>query len=276
MPSEAHVPLSPAERSAVIGINLFRGLGGLLLAYFLLGTLASLTELQLKNPAAELRFASQMTDRVPMAFLGIVLLLIHPRFLRIKLEQLFLRGLTYLSLALAALYVLLIPITMNAGAQIFRYNAYQLEEKVKEQLDRAKKVQEATLNLPPEQQEVMVERYNRANVQKKPVTVTEFVKILNDEVKGQESRLEQERRAVLESQKRNLYAAQFLQSIQCLLAAFAYIMLWKWTGWARPTGQYNLRHEIGMGRPSKRYRPKDRQGLEEGSAEEAGEGEALT
>lgn len=232
----------------VLGIRLFRGLGILLLAFFVLGTLSSLTDLRLRNPATELRFASQMTDRIPMALLGMVLLLCHPRFLRLKVESVALKSLTFFALVLAAFYLLLIPVTMNAGAQMFRNNSFQLGERIKEQVERAKKVQEATLSLTPEQQEGMVARYNRGNAQKKPVTVREFLRILDEEVKSQEAKLEQERRSLLNTQQRNLYTAQFIQSSQCFLGAVAFILLWWWTDWARGLGQIALGTEVGASR----------------------------
>jgi len=245
---ESEIGIGPAERAVVLGIQLFRGLGILLLAFFLLGTLSSLTDLRLKNPATELRFASQMTDRIPMAILGMVLLLCHPRFLRRKVEALGLKLLTFVAVALGAFYLLLIPITMNAGAQMFRSNSFLLGERIKEQVERAKKVQEATLSLTPEQQEGMVARYNSGNPKKKPVTVKEFLAILNEEVRSQEAKLEQERRSLLNTQQRNLYTAQFIQSAQCFLGAAAFVLLFLWTGWARPHGQYALRETSGWQR----------------------------
>ena len=246
--SESEIQMGPADRAVVLGIQLFRGLGILLLAFFVLGTLSSLTDLRLRNPATELRFASQMTDRIPLVLLGMVLLLCPPRLLRIKAEIVVLRGLTYFALGLAAFYLLLIPVTMNAGAQMFRNNSFQLGERIKEQVERAKKVQEATLSLTPEQQEGMVSRYNRGNPQKKPVSVKEFLRILDEEVKSQEAKLEQERRSLLNTQQRNLYTAQFIQSSQCFLGAVALILVWWWTGWVRPLGQYAFREELGVGR----------------------------
>lgn len=233
--------MGPADRAVVLGIRLFRGLGILLLAFFVLGTLSSLTDLRLKNPATELRFASQMTDRIPMALFGMVLLLCHPRFLRFKIESIGLRLITYLAIFLGAFYLLLIPITMNAGAQLYRSNSFQLGERIREQVERAKKVQEATLSLTPEQQENMVARYNQGNPKKKPVSVKEFLTILQQEVKGQEERLEQERRNLLNSQKRNLYTAQFIQSLQCFFGAVVFLLVFGWTSWARPLGQSGLR-----------------------------------
>ena len=100
-----------------------------------------------------------------------------------------------------------------------------LGERIKEQVERAKKVQEATLSLTPEQQAGMVDRYNKGNPQKKPVTVKEFLQILDEEVKSQEARLEQERRSLLNTQQRNLYTAQFIQSSQCFLGAAAFVLL---------------------------------------------------
>jgi len=246
--SESEIQVSPAERALVLGIRLFRFVGGLLLTFFLIECLSSLADLRLRNPASELRFASQMTDRIPLALLGLALLLCHPRFLRQKVEAAVLRALSTLSLLLAAGYILLIPLTMFAAANFFRNATYGLEQQVEEQVKKVRAVRDATLNLSPDQQQAMVDRYNRANPKKQPVDLPGFLKTLNDEVKASEARLEQERRKVIGTQQRNLYASQFVQSLKILLGATAFFFLWKLTGWARPAGQMALGTELGAGR----------------------------
>lgn len=246
--SESEIHSSPAERALVLGIRMFRVVGGLLLAFFLVESLSSLGDLQLRNPTAELRFASQMTDRIPLGLLGLSLLLCHPRFMRAKPEALLLKILSTLPIVLAFLYLILIPLTMNAAANFFRNAAANLGLQAEEQVKKVRAVRDTTLSLPVEQQEAMVDRYNRANPKKKPVDLQGFLKTLSDEVKASEARLEQERRNVLGSQQRNLYASQFLQAIKCLLGATAFFLVWKFSGWARAAGQSGLGTELGAGR----------------------------
>ena len=246
--SESEIQSSPAERALVLGIQLFRVVGGLLLVFFLIESLSALTDLRLRNPTSELRFASQMTDRIPLGLLGMVLLLCHPRFVRHKPESMFLRMLAALPLGLAVFYLLLIPLTMNAAANYFRNVTANLGLQAEEQVKKVRAVRDTTLNLPLEQQEVMVERYNRANPKKQPVDLPGFLKTLNDEVKASEARLEQERRSVIGSQERNLYTAQFIQSLKILAGAAAFFLIWKMTDWARPRGQLALGTELGAGR----------------------------
>jgi hypothetical protein len=222
--------------------------GALLLAFYLLETFSSLSDLRLRNPAAELRFSSAMTDRIPLALLGLALLLCHPRFLRQKLEVLALRLASFLPLVLAVLYLLLIPLTMRSAENLFRNSSANLTAQAEEQVKKVRAVRDTTLNLNPEQQQAMVERYNQANAKKQPVDLAGFLKTLNDEVKASEARLEQERRSVLGSQKRSLYSAQFLQGLKCLLGSVALVLLWKFTDWARPAGQSALGTELGAGR----------------------------
>ena len=246
--SESEIQANPAERALVLGIQMFRFVGGLLLFFFLIEALSSLAELRLRNPSSELRFASQMTDRIPLALLGLALLLCHPRFLRFKAEASVLRVLATLPLVLAAGYTLLIPLTMFAAANFFRNATYGLEQQVEEQVKKVRAVRDATLNLSPDQQQAMVDRYNRANPKKQPVDLAGFLKTLNEEVKSSESRLEQERRNVMGTQQRNLYAAQFVQSLKILAGAAAFFFVWKLAGWARPAGQMALGSGLGVGR----------------------------
>ena len=111
----------------MLGIRLFRLVGVILLAFFLVETFSSLLDLQLRNPASELRFSSQMADRIPLGLLGMALLLCHPRFLRRKPEAVALRVLSILPLIVAGCYLLLIPLTMIANtAEMFREGKAEL------------------------------------------------------------------------------------------------------------------------------------------------------
>ena len=246
--SESEIQSSPAERALVLGIRLFRLVGVILLAFFLVETFSSLLDLQLRNPASELRYSSQMADRIPLGLLGMALLLCHPRFLRRKPEAVALRVLSILPLIVAGCYLLLIPLTMIAAASYFRNVTANLGQQAEEQAKKIRAVRDATLSLAPEQQEAMVERYNQGNPKKPPLDLPGFLKTLQDEVKASESRLEQERRSVIGSQERNLYSAQFFQSLKILAGAVAFFLLWKMTGWARPLGQMALGSELGIGR----------------------------
>ena len=245
---DAESQISPAERALVLGIRLFRLAGGLLLAFFLLELLGSLGELQLRNPLAELKFTSQVTDRIPLAFLGLVFLLCHPRFLRKKPESAALRILSHLPAVLAVLYLLLIPLAMNAAANLFRNAAAGLTAQAEEQVKKVRSVRDATLTLTPEQQQSMVDRYNQANAKRQPVDLPAFLKTLQDEVRLSEEKLEAERRNVLTNQRKSLYSAQFFQALKSILGATAFFLLWKNVGWARRAGQSTLGSELAASR----------------------------
>ena len=237
---------TPQERALVLGIGLFRFVGGLLFLFYLIDSLSSLSDLQLRNPGSELRFTSQMTDRIPMGLLGLTLLLCHPRFLRKKPEALALRVLAALPFVLALGYLLLIPFTMVSAANYFRSASYGLGQQVEEQVKKVRAVRDATMNLSPEQQQNMVDRYNRANPKKTPVDLPGFLQTLNEEVKSSEARLEQERQNLMKLQKQSLYGAQLLQSLKILVGSIAFFLVWRAVAWARPKGQSVFKSELGL------------------------------
>lgn len=236
-------PDRAADRFVVLSSRMFRILGIFMIGIFGLELFSALTELRLRNPSSEIRFTSRMTDQIPVLLLGMTLLLCHPRRLQLKVEAWFLSWLGYGALVAMAAYLLSIPITTNAAIQIFRNNAFQMNERIKIQLERAKKVQEATLALTPEQQQGMVLRYNRANPKKNPIEKEEFLQLLDEEIKMQEAKLEQERRSLLEAQEQGLYVRQFLQTAKCLLGSLILFLIWKYSAWARPSGQKHFRSE---------------------------------
>lgn len=242
-PTKVEEPHRGLDRFFLLSSRLFRALGIFLVATYGLELASALTELKLRNPALEIRFTSRMTDQIPLLLLGMTLLLCHPRRLKLKVEAWFLSWLSYAAFVAMVAYLVSIPITTNAAIQIFRNNAFQVGERIKAQLERAKKVREATLALTPEQQQGMVFRYNRANPKKKPIELAEFLQLLEEEIKVQEAKLEQERRSLLDTQQRGLYAKQFFQTSKCLLGALGFFLVWKYAGWARPSGQRHFRSE---------------------------------
>lgn len=231
---------TPAERAVGAGIQILRIVGGLLVVFFILEGLAAFFALELRNPASELRFTSTMADRIPMGVLGLGLLFLHPRFIRIKAERLILLALAWMPLVLAVLYILLIPISMNAAARLFRLSSYNLTQQAEEQVAKVRMVLENTLRLSEADQETMVKRYNAANPKKDPVELPAFLQNLRDEVQSQELKLNQERQAVQNQQKKSLYGSQLGQFFRCLIGAAAFLMLWKATAWARTDGQKRL------------------------------------
>jgi len=246
--AESEMRSSPAERALVLGVRLFRYVGGLLLLFFMIESAFSLTALRLRNPASELQFASQMSDRIPLALLGLALLFCHPRFLRTKVEAVVLRFLSALPLLLAAIYVLLIPLTSLAAANYFRSTTFGLDQMVAEQLKRLHAVRDATLALSPEQQQTMVERYNQSNPRAPQVDVDAFLKTLQEEVKTSEGKLEQERRKGIQAQQKNLYISQGFLLLKLVAGSAAFFFLWTLARWARPIGQLELSSELGVRR----------------------------
>lgn len=245
---EASTQTNPGDRALVLGIRLFRLASGVLLGFFLIGTFSSFLDLRLRDPASEMRFSNQMTDRIPMVLLGFTLLFCHPRFFRRRFESRALRILSTAPIALALGYAVLIPLTMLSAANSFRNATYGLEQQVEQQVKEVRAVRDATLSLSPEQQQGMVDRYNRANPKKNPVDLDGFLQTLNHEVKASEARLEQERRNALETQQRKLYAAQFVQLVKLSLGVAAFLFLWRLIRWARPAGQKTLRKELASSR----------------------------
>lgn len=210
------------------------------MVFFLTESIAALLSLQLRDPSSELRFCASMSDRIPLGILGLGLLFLHPRYFRIKAERLILMILAWVPLYLAGFYLVLIPVSMNAAARLFRISAYNLNAQMEEQLKRVKIVEETTCNLPEPEQQKMVTRYNTANAKKTPVDLPTFLQNLKDEVASQEQKLNQERQSVMNRQKKILFGTQFGQLIRSTLGIAALVFLWKAIGWARRDGQKRL------------------------------------
>jgi len=240
---------TPAERSVLAGIQILRVVGGLLVAYYLVDLAGALFNLQLRNPSSELRFTASMSDRIPMGILGLALLFLHPRFIRIKAERILLMVLAWVPLVLAGCYLLLIPVSMNAAARLFRISSYNLTAQTEEQVKKVRLVLETTLHLPESEQQNMVNRYNAANAKtKKPsVDLATFLQNLKDEVQLQEDKLNQERQAVMGRQKKILYGSQFGYFIRSSLGIAALLFLWKSVSWARKGGQKRLGQALATG-----------------------------
>lgn len=231
---------TPADRAVLAGIQIFRILGGMLVLFYLIDSLASLSTLELRNPSSELRFAASMVDRIPLGALGLGLLFLHPRFIRLKLERWVLTALAWTPLVLAGIQLLLIPISLNSAARLFLVSSYNLNLEAEEQANKVRAVLDTTLRLSEIEQQNMVNRYNAANPNKTPADLPAFIQNLKDEVKNQENKLNGERQAVMSRQKKTLYGSQFGYLLRSLIGVTALILLWRAIAWARKEGQKRL------------------------------------
>jgi len=231
---------SPADRAVLAGIGIFRILGGLLVLFYIIDSLASLWSLELRNPSSELRFAASMVDRIPLGALGLGLLFLHPRFIRFKVERLVLIVLAWMPLVLAGIHLLLIPISLNSAARLFLLSSYNLNLEAEEQAKKVRGVLDTTLRLSEMEQQNMVNLYNAANPNKTPIDLPAFIQNLKDEVKNQENKLNGERQAVMSRQKKTLYGSQFGYLLRSLIGITALFLLWRAIAWARKEGQKRL------------------------------------
>jgi len=231
---------SPSDRAVLAGIQIFRILGGLLVLFYFIEAFASLWSLELRNPSSELRFTSSMVDRIPLGVLGLGLLFLHPRFIRRKVERFVLGGLAWVPLLLAGIQLLLIPMSMNSAARLFQISSYNLNLEVEDQAKKVRSVLDTTLRLSEMEQQNMVNRYNAANPNKKPVELSAFIQNLKDEVQLQEKKINEQRQAVMGQQKKILYGSQFGYLLRSGVGVAALFFLWRAIGWARQGGQKSL------------------------------------
>ena len=90
------------------------------------------------NPAWELQTIGALVERIPLPLLAMVLIYYGQRSYRAPIETFLLKWLSWLSLALAVLFLLMIPLSINNTFRIHYNNNAQVNLQLTQQLDQIK------------------------------------------------------------------------------------------------------------------------------------------
>lgn len=215
-----------------IGILRFAGYGLLILGFF--DYINIFIPPQFLNPVWEFQTLGSLVERVPVPFLGLVLVFYGERLYREKLEKQLLRVLSWACLLVGVLYLLLIPLGIRDSVRINTSNEALLRSQSSQQIAQTEQLEER-FNQATSAEELnnllkaLKSPENSLDTKNPQVFKEQVVSRLNNYQKT----IEQQSEATLKNQRMALLKKAVKWNLGALVSGVLFIYLWRVTGWAR-------------------------------------------
>ncbi|MGL6343344.1 MAG: HpsJ-like protein, cyanoexosortase A-associated, partial [Waterburya sp.] len=190
---------------------------------------------QLMNPLWEFQTMGAIVERIPVTLLGIVLVYYGEKSDRAPIETLILKSLSWISLVVAILLLLMIPLNISNSFRIYHQqtattNAQLVTQKdaiqqLKEQLKTANSKNEIGVILEQQAQQ-QINIPDSVNTQKLKTDILTNLQHNQDNLTTQAQ--------AFKAQKRSVLLKNCLKwNLGGLIAAILFFLIWKTTNWAR-------------------------------------------
>jgi hypothetical protein len=204
------------------------GYGLLLLALF--DVVEMLVPPNFMNPAWEFQTFGALVERVPVPLIGLGLIFYGEMHSRNKWEFLSVKLLSWLTLLLAVVFLLLIPLGIGNTVRLSKQSAAQITNVSKQQLSQAEQVEQKLSEATPEQ----IGNFLKAQGRSLDGKSTQEVKTqILSEVTKAKSQIKNQAQATQSSQRLNLLKSSVKWNLGALVSAALFFSFWKATQWAR-------------------------------------------
>ncbi|MDZ8053184.1 MAG: HpsJ family protein [Aulosira sp. ZfuVER01] len=204
------------------------GYGLLLLALFDVAEM--LFPPRFMNPVWEFQTFGALVERVPVPLIGLALIFYGEFHSRSKWEFLSVKLLSWLTLLLAVVFLLLIPLGIGNTVRLSKQSAAQITNVSKQQLSQAEQVEQRLSEATPEQINNLLRSQGRSLQGKSTQEVK--TQILS-EVSKAKSQIKTQAQATESSQRLNLLKNSVKWNLGALVSAALFFSFWKATQWAR-------------------------------------------
>ncbi|MBD2199184.1 MULTISPECIES: HpsJ-like protein, cyanoexosortase A-associated [Calothrix] len=204
------------------------GYGLLLLALF--DVVEMLFPPNFMNPAWEFQTFGSLVERVPVPLIGFALIFYGEMYSRSKWEFLSLKLFSWLTLLLAVIFLLFIPLGIGNTVRLSKQSAAQITTASQQQLTQAAQVEQQLNQATPEQINEFLKSQGRSLDGKSPQEVK--TQILSDVSKAK-AQIKTQAERTQSSQRLNLLKNSVKWNLGALVSAALFFSFWKATNWAR-------------------------------------------
>lgn len=204
------------------------GYGLLLLALF--DVIDIFVPPNLMNPAWEFNSFGAIVDRVPVPLIGFALIFYGNRYARGKWEILSLKLLSWLTLLLAIIFLLSIPLGINNTIRLNRQSNFQIYSLSQQQISQAEQIENQIRQATPEQINTFLKAQRRTLENK---TFQEKRQQIVSEVSQAKAQIKAKAQATQSSRNLTLMKSSVKWNAGALIAAVLFFVFWKTTRWAR-------------------------------------------
>ncbi|MBD2300409.1 hypothetical protein H6G80_27655 [Nostoc sp. FACHB-87] len=204
------------------------GYGLLLLALF--DIVETLVPPSFMNPVWEFQAFGVLVERIPVTLIGLALVFFGELHARAKWEFFTVRLLSWLSLLLAIIFILLIPVGVSNTVRLSKQSYNQINNLSQQQITQAEQVEQQLSQAKPEQIESFLKSQGRSVDASNPQELK--TKVLS-EVSQAKERIKLQAQANQSTQRLNLLKNSVKWNLGALVAGTLFFIFWKTTSWAR-------------------------------------------
>ncbi|BAY65708.1 hypothetical protein NIES22_58150 [Calothrix brevissima NIES-22] len=210
--------------------KILRMLGYSLLLLALFDVVEMLVPPSFMNPVWEFQTFGSLVERVPVPLIGFALVFYGEMYSRSKWEFLTLKLFSWLTLLLAVIFLLLIPLGIGNTVRLSKQSAVQITTASQQQLLQATQVEQQLNQATPEQIGEFLKSQGRSLDGKSPQEVKS--QILSDVSKAK-AQIKNQADKTQSSQRLNLFKNSVKWNLGALVSAALFFSFWKATNWAR-------------------------------------------
>ncbi len=226
--------ISSGEASENLTAYRFRWIGYGFLVFALIDTIHILLTLNTGQPTWVLSTIGQFVERVVVPIVGFTLVFFGEYYGRKNAEKIWLRILSWLSLVLAVVFLLMIPSVFLQTSSANRQAQEAVNKKLDQQLTQLKQLEDQLARSNPEQLKQLATQLSGLGVSSVDPNNPEAVKArIQARIKTVRAQLPTQAQEEASRQTSNLWKNAIKWSLGALVAAVLFFYLWKSSGWAR-------------------------------------------
>lgn len=213
--------------------SLFRWIGYGLLILAVFDVINILIPPQLMNPAWEFQTIGALVERVPVPLIGLALIFYEGASLRGRAEKPFLKVLSWASLLVGVLYLLLIPLALSNTWRINNQNNAQVVAQSNQQLSQIQQIKSQLNNATPQELNNLLSRLSSQGRAPNIENSGELKNQLASEIAQAEKRLKKQSETSKASTRLVLLKNSAKWNLGALISGILFIHIWFATRWAR-------------------------------------------
>lgn len=217
------------------GLSIYRlrwvGYGLLLLAF--VDTLQVLYPPDLTNPVWELQTMGAIVERLPIAFLGLVMVFFGEDYNRTRLEDFLLKIVSWFSLLFAIVSLLLLPLGINNTLRIDTQNNERIEAQAQQRLSELEQVENQVSQGSTADLKNIAEELNRLGLPVDTTKTQELKSEILSRVDNRKKILPAQTEATRRNQRQVLLKNSVKWNFGALIASVLFFYIWRGTYWAR-------------------------------------------
>ncbi|HIK06666.1 MAG TPA: hypothetical protein IGS40_18450 [Trichormus sp. M33_DOE_039] len=211
-----------------VGVCRLIGYGMLVLALFDL--IETFVPPNFMNPGWEFQTMGKIVERVAVPLIALVFVFLGKLEKRAKWELRLLPILSYLTLLVALLYILLIPMGVVNTIRLYNNNVNQVNNQYNQQLSQANQLQKRLSEATPTEIENLLKSQGRSLNGQKPEAIKDQIVSGITQAKQQ---LKTQADTTKSASRLGLFRSSVKWNLGALISAALFFTFWKGTSWAR-------------------------------------------